>query len=156
MCCKVMTVREAPVFKEDGEWCPFCSMREGCTIYEDRPITCRTFKCAWLESQELGVDAALPLELRPDKSKVVIAATTDPKVIMAYVDPGFRSAWKEHKTLVLLKVFMNRGVRVCISDGPSLKKIVLHTDEHGVIHKRTREFTPPDDDGIQWTVPEKS
>lgn len=41
---------------------PVCSKYEsGCTIYPDRPITCRSFRCSWLE------DEGLPESLKPNK-----------------------------------------------------------------------------------------
>lgn len=155
MCCKLMTVKDHPVDKRDGQWCEFCDKAKGCTIYETRPETCRAFKCAWLESQELGPDGALPLELRPDKSKVIFAASTDPYVIMAYVDPGFKGAWQAHNVMALINVFLNRRVRVCVSQEESTTKIVLYKDKNGVIHRGMRKFTEPDENGIQWTIPQE-
>lgn len=43
----------------------------GCSIYEQRPTSCRTFHCWWL-SQPKMVDPAQDLKDRPDKIGVVI------------------------------------------------------------------------------------
>ena len=56
LCCTLTRVPEL----DKPEWlrCNHCSVT-GCTIYEDRPQSCKNFKCAWLS----GV---IPEGLRPD------------------------------------------------------------------------------------------
>lgn len=66
MCCKVMGVFELE--KPPGPWCSHLSLDQGCTIYEQRPPTCRSFICGWLAG-------AMDLQDRPDKTRVVIHCT---------------------------------------------------------------------------------
>jgi hypothetical protein len=42
----------------------------GCSIYADRPISCRNWSCVWLSSE-------LPDELRPDRCGIVIDPVAD-------------------------------------------------------------------------------
>ena len=48
---KTLTFHTAEdVSKPAGETCRFCTA-QGCSIYDDRPIVCRAFKCDWLEGR---------------------------------------------------------------------------------------------------------
>lgn len=49
------------------KWCD-----GGCTIYEERPQVCADYMCLWLKIN--SITGNLPVELRPDNSKVVIIA----------------------------------------------------------------------------------
>src|SRR5678815_4489321 len=97
-CCKVFTIPE--VKTSIDTWCQHCAVGKGCKIYDSRPEACRTFQCMWLESQ--GKERPLPLELRPDKSKVVMSQTTNPNVIAAITMPGSPIAWREGKVIQLI------------------------------------------------------
>ena len=47
----------------------------GCTIYEDRPEDpCKSYKCAWLESDEL------PMWMRPDLSNAIVTRRFNEKI----------------------------------------------------------------------------
>ena len=46
--------------------CKFC-LQDGCSIYEARPTSCRTFTCAWLQGMFADKD-------RPDRMGVMFAA----------------------------------------------------------------------------------
>jgi hypothetical protein len=72
MCCKLMRVDE--LRKPACQWCQHINAEHhGCTIYEDRPQTCRDFECVWLQTQyQRNGECAMPAELRPDRSRVVI------------------------------------------------------------------------------------
>ena len=51
LCCKLMSVGDGPdaeknawFVKPGGVWCPYCKPgKGGCSIYEQRPVECRTF-----------------------------------------------------------------------------------------------------------------
>ena len=43
MCCKLLRVEELDT--PPLSWCPHCSVRTGCSIYDDRPTECRQFYC---------------------------------------------------------------------------------------------------------------
>jgi len=98
MCCKLLAVTELnkPKFK----LCDHCDVGVGCRIYQDRPANCAAFRCLWLQTQNHV--PSLPLQLRPDKSKVVLHVSADEKSVIAKVDPGYPNAWKEKGIGLLL------------------------------------------------------
>ena len=61
-CCKTHEVVE--INKPAGVWCAHCEIGKGCRIYNERPQTCKSFRCLWLRGIGKGKD-------RPDRSKVV-------------------------------------------------------------------------------------
>lgn len=68
-CCEVVPVKEIGL--KPFTRCP--KLRDwtsthgpGCSIYADRPYSCRGWSCLWLKS------AQLPDEMRPDRSGVVV------------------------------------------------------------------------------------
>lgn len=63
-CCKTHRIPE--LAKVSGEWCPFCTAGEGCSVYRTVgfPKSCRKYRCAWLLGWGLDED-------RPDRSFVV-------------------------------------------------------------------------------------
>jgi len=71
MCCQGWLSGDIFEYKmEANNPCHF--VNEGCsggccTIYEHRPDMCKDYKCLWLQQP-----IALPLWMRPDKSKVII------------------------------------------------------------------------------------
>lgn len=67
-CCKTHAVVE--IRKLDGVWCPHVNAtRTGCSVYTTRPMSCATFKCAWLKGS--GGENE-----RPDKVRVVCTTET--------------------------------------------------------------------------------
>jgi hypothetical protein len=113
-CCRTMTVKELnkPAYK----WCQHCSF-EGCTIYPDRPASCVAFECMWLQ------DESIPDELRPDRSRVVLAVNPDSTAVTAFVDPRESSAWQQGMMGQLLIQISNQ-MPVLISCGEERKAMV--------------------------------
>lgn len=73
-CCKLMEVTELQ--KPMGRWCQHCAIGEGCKIYEERPESCRGFRCAWLDN----VGGFFKETDRPDKLKVMFSPVESPFV----------------------------------------------------------------------------
>jgi hypothetical protein len=73
MCCKSTAVSE--LNKPMGVWCPHVEKGRGCSIYERRPQSCRSFNCAWLTSPQM------PDYWKPDKSKLVVAGDASGKYL---------------------------------------------------------------------------
>jgi uncharacterized protein len=86
MCCKIMKVDDVELQKPANKWCDHCT-KSGCAIYESRPQSCRNFNCLWLSG-------AGDESIRPDKSKVVMGANRDGKIVF-YVDPSRPDAWRK-------------------------------------------------------------
>lgn len=84
LCCKLLGIKE--IDKPEWTWCKHCKPGKGCTVYELRPTSCRTFYCGYRLSADLG-DEWYPL-----KSRMVLRAQGIG--IVCYVDPGYPEAWK--------------------------------------------------------------
>ncbi|HJT43340.1 MAG TPA: hypothetical protein VJ750_07555 [Rhizomicrobium sp.] len=78
LCCKAMVIPE--LNKPKDIWCQHFARGQGCTIYSDRPQSCRAFTCYWL------IDPALGPGWKPDKCKMVLDARQEWLVV--HVDPG--------------------------------------------------------------------
>ena len=63
VCCNIFTIKELNK-KEKTNCSHLCE--SGCKIYSTRPRACSSFECVFLKSD-------WPVELRPDKSGVIIA-----------------------------------------------------------------------------------
>ena len=93
-CCRTMAITE--LAKPAHEWCKHCSIGKGCNIYAERPASCRSFNCLWLQVAPEVLDASY----RPDRLKVVF--TTDRKgTLIAHCDPG--TNWRRPKVMELLR-----------------------------------------------------
>ena len=95
MCCKVMRIAE--INKRQNEWCDHCDIGNGCLIYDSKPEECSTFVCGWLNAPESMREVGLTDDLRPDKSKVVLAMTESDELghtLLAFVDPDRPEAWR--------------------------------------------------------------
>lgn len=86
LCCKVAAVEE--VNKPNGIWCSHCVPGKRCTIYDQRPPSCRSFYCQWMVEKGLGA------EWKPERAKFALVKTEGGRRLTALVDPGFPSAWR--------------------------------------------------------------
>jgi hypothetical protein len=66
LCCRLLPTKE--IEKPANVRCPHqCS--KGCSIYANRPASCRLWSCQWLLGEELGE--------RPDRSRLVVDPLPD-------------------------------------------------------------------------------
>ena len=86
LCCKVAEVQE--VAKPMGVWCQHCLRNKGCSIYDFRPQSCRSFLCQWLVEKSLGPD------WKPERAKFALVMSENGHRLTALVDPGYPAAWK--------------------------------------------------------------
>ena len=145
-CCRVFSIPELKD-KKAGEWCQHCTVGVGCKIYPEHPKTCQDFACLWLLSQSRGDAEKLPMEMRPDRSKVVISPSTDHSMIVFTTMPGSPHAWRKPLFEKVIARLIRGGLRMVAGEPGSLRKIVV--DKFG---EREVAMTPPDQDGIQWNV----
>ena len=102
LCCKVVGVEE--LNKPIGAWCPHCKRANGCTIYERRPQSCRTFMCQWLLAEGLGP------EWKPDLAKFALLKSDNGRHLTAFVDPGTPGAWRRSPYYETLKQWAKLGL----------------------------------------------
>lgn len=85
-CCRAMGVTELD--KPENVWCTFVRRKpSGCSIYDERPKSCREFECYWLATQTSDIpENRMTLPFRPDKSRVMIVES-DTQRLIARCDP---------------------------------------------------------------------
>jgi hypothetical protein len=93
LCCKLSYITE--LNKPIDCWCPHARPGNGgCSIYPDRPHSCRNFVCGWLLDE-----LELPDEWFPARCKMIIS----PRVwghnvaetgFLITVDPAYPNAWR--------------------------------------------------------------
>lgn len=141
-CCKVYAIPQ--INKPAGDWCTHCAIGKGCKIYTRRPATCIDFECLWLQSQR---HAPLPVELRPDKSKIVFNMSTNPKIITAVTMPGADDAWQRPAVRKLIDRILKGGVAVSIGPARTMvQRVLLPNGATKMV-----EMTEPDENGVQWS-----
>jgi hypothetical protein len=87
LCCKLPYMAE--LNKPIDTWCSHCRPGHGgCTIYSDRPPSCRRFICGWLFS-ELKVGD----EWFPAHCKMIISRPVG-QGLLIIVDPAYPNAWR--------------------------------------------------------------
>lgn len=80
LCCKMMAVKELE--KPPETWCTHARKGRGCSIYAERPESCRVFECVWLSSEKQ------PPSLRPDRIHGVLTSTPKGHLVL-HEDPGY-------------------------------------------------------------------
>ena len=123
-CCRVFDISQ--LNKKAGKWCQHCEIGSGCRIYENRPEACSTFQCLWLQSQPRPDLAKLPDELRPDRCKVVICATTDPNVVGVFtLSSSQKDAWKKKPVRELIDLLILQGRRIELREPGATNPLVI-------------------------------
>ena len=143
-CCRVYAIPE--LGKPAGEWCRHCDVGVGCKIYTERPNMCVNYSCFWLESQFNGVN--LPVEMRPDKCKVVFSPTTNPEIMAGLTMKGYNDAWRKGSARKIIDLLLKAGLRVAVGAPTSTTKIMI--DKYG---EKEVKMTAPDKNGMQWSIP---
>ena len=80
----------------------------GCAIYDDRPESCLTYQCVWLQDQ------VMPDDLRPDRCGVMFEIPHGMNTIAGLVDPDRPNAWKAKRVRQLIGKFQEAGYPVLI------------------------------------------
>lgn len=111
LCCTVTAVRE--LNKPERVDCVHCN--KGCSIYEQRPVACAAFSCAWL-------DGDLPDWMRPDKVGVMIEKIPGVTSVMALAALGQENTWMNNTevTEVLKEQYQFKGIAVITHNNQAL------------------------------------
>jgi hypothetical protein len=115
-CCKTLYINEDGLRKPSHEWCRHADSEVGCMVYWKRPKPCREFACLWLKSQV--TDAPQPLELRPDRTHVVLTSDTsasigqpvDPELIEVHIDREHPEAAEQEPLASFLAGKKTKGI----------------------------------------------
>lgn len=116
-CCRVFAVEG--VNKPFGIPCQHLGatpVGHGCRIYAERPPECARYVCLWLDSQRRPEVEALPDELRPNISHVVLGWPwgIDRETLHVYPYPDDPEAWKRGAVAKHLKMVLKRGGKIVV------------------------------------------
>ena len=114
-CCRFMGIADMEPPKPKGVWCSHCNIGKGCGIYTARPQSCKDFECSYLAA--FDTPKPPPLELRPDKSHVMMIPDASGENIVLYVDEHRRDAWRKPMITRIIKGLQEKGVDVCVVIG---------------------------------------
>jgi hypothetical protein len=115
LCCKVLGVRG--VDKPQYEWCTYCTVGKGCTIYADRPQDCRDFNCTYIMPGSMVGEHWFPA-----RSKMVLCSDPSVPLIEIHVDKGMPDNWRKEPFYSDLKAWSQRALQdegqimVCLPD----------------------------------------
>lgn len=124
MCCKLLSIDVLE--KPRAVWCTHCDTKRGCEIYEDRPVACRTFHCAWRRMAELDE------RWKPSKCKFLVNYEAAHRRIAIHVDPGCTGAWRAEPFYSTIKAWTKeaeaRGGSVVVWTGKNVTVVSQHGD----------------------------
>lgn len=127
LCCKVVGVLE--IAKRAGTWCPHCARGIGCTIYDSRYESCRTFYCQWMLDRRLGP------EWKPERAKFALVMSEAGRRLTACVDPGYPSAWRRSPYYETLKLWAVEAAK----RAPDLHPVDVLIGTHCIVLLADRE-----------------
>lgn len=137
MCCKLPSLHTDDGYvKPLNVWCKDCSPGQGCNIYEDRPIQCKNFFCAWLS------DPDWPENLPPHKTGcfVKVEYGTDNETVVCRVHENRPAAYQNIEKVLYAAWCHNVAVIVFDCDG-FLRSLAW--DRHGKCHTIIRLKVDP-------------
>lgn len=103
-CCTVLGVDDLKPPKADYEACRHCRLTGSCGIYADRPPSCASYRCGWLdgwlddEHRPDRLGAVLEPYLAPDGGPpgYMVRLVTITHAVIAFVD------WARQETVVIV------------------------------------------------------
>jgi hypothetical protein len=146
-CCRVYAIPSMQ--KPAGKWCDQCAIGVGCKIYADRPKMCVDFACVWLQSHQRPGEPGMPIEMRPDKCKVVFSPTTKEGLMSAITMPGSPDAWRKGEARKIIDLMLKAAFRVVVGPPASTTKTMITLNS-----EREVQMTEPDENGMQWSIGE--
>lgn len=114
LCCKLTRVHELNKLERDD--CIHCD--NGCSIYNNRPISCVNFECAWLSG-------CIPERFRPDKCGVMVEVHRKFIFVMSDGDEWKQMILTLQKSKFPLIIKTLEGTQVISNDIESTKKDIL-------------------------------
>ena len=121
LCCELLGINEIdkPAFSKCWN-----QTRTGCSVYADRPPSCRQFDCAWRRGD-------VPKHLKPNKTGAVI--TSNGRMIMVYsnlpLQTKVQEYLREHAVSGLTVVVAIQDKRWTMTRAGALSE-VIRSDDH--------------------------
>src|SRR5512146_2336220 len=137
MCCIAPSVAE--LNKPAWTMCQHAKPGHGCSIYPDRPPSCRAFTCAWLQG-------AIPMDFRPSVVRVVFwTPVADKPLLHVQVDP--------HRPDALWQGKLGRWVYGWLRDRGPIVVYIGHQEPFVLTQKGRVKMTRNEKGGWSATVP---
>jgi hypothetical protein len=92
LCCKLMSIPE--LHKPEASWCAHCKPGQGCSIYQERPGSCRDFACKWLLDRHLS-DIWYPRRSKIVLHEILNEFGSPPVLMKVLVDRTYPTAWRQ-------------------------------------------------------------
>jgi uncharacterized protein len=106
LCCKLPYVQE--LGKPIDTWCAHAKPGHGgCSIYPDRPASCRGFICGWLASAQYG-DEWFPARCKMIITPRVPSGEVAKQGMLLSVDPAYPNAWRREPYYTQLLAWAQR------------------------------------------------
>lgn len=97
LCCKLLSI--AVLEKPRAVWCSHCDKKRGCTIYEERPLACRSFYCGYRRIADIDE------RWKPSHAKLLVNYEAAHNRIAVHVDPARPGAWRQEPYYSTLKAW---------------------------------------------------
>lgn len=130
LCCKFTEIAE--LHKPINELCKHCKPEIGCSIYEDRPESCKKFECMWLAENWVH-------ELRPDLSHVMFETIPGSNTYVGLIDPKYKSTWLTDTLDNKMQDIKSNGNPVVIRTGKNVNILVPESMDASVIWQELKE-----------------
>lgn len=116
MCCKVLHIDEVP--SRAFSWCKHADPGGvGCTIYDERPPSCRAFVCLWAAG-------LLSEDMKPNKSGVVATISSDGERFVAFLDARYTvNNMPAAARQELIRLARDVGTQVIVADARANRKM---------------------------------
>lgn len=105
-CCESLPINDIKLTKPEGVLCMHCD--KGCSIYDDRPESCRNFDCLYNLAEDMHIS------LRPDNLNVIFEDITT-KIQLGLVHHKHLKDWKTDTLLKHIEKLNAKGISVVIS-----------------------------------------
>lgn len=120
-CCESLPINDIKLTKPEGVLCVHCD--NGCSIYDDRPESCRNFDCMY------NLAADMDISLRPDKLNVIFEGITT-KIQLALVHHNHIDDWKTDTLMDHIAKLNADGISVVISSFRTGMIDIFTTEAH--------------------------
>ena len=97
--------------KPSAKWCSSCDRGKGCTVYDERPPSCRNFQCFWL------MDENFPDEFRPDRINALAAFNDTPDSAVLHVDPAKPATVRKPEVRAMIDALLKAYPKVFLLSG---------------------------------------
>ena len=122
LCCKLPEINDPEYHKKSFSYCKNCNLSKGsCNIYENRPMTCKTFECFYLEDKT---------DLKPNDVGFFIFA--EQHIIFEHGEQKIRTIYCEKNRLKDLISNLNKDkkIKALIDDGYAFHIRYDENDKH--------------------------